>query len=100
MNEIEAWIAEEDKKLEGSNTIICLEFDNGESYSDHYTYPGKYWFRSIKETFDFMIANTDFKPTLQSKFFNKGKELIFVEIDCDEYDPAQYATLVYLKEWK
>lgn len=100
MNEIEAWIVEEDKKLEETNTLICLEFDNGESYSDHSTRPGEYWFKSIKAVFDYMVANTAFKPTLQNGFFNRDKELIFVETDCDEYNPAQYATLVYLKEWK
>lgn len=108
MNEIEAWIVEEDKKLEGKNISIIAEHDNGEDYEWHVKYIYEHWFKTNKEAFDFVVAKTNYIPILHEN------ELIFMDREEDFYNGeyhydkpmeygewgSQYVHLLYLKSYK
>lgn len=110
MNEIEAWIIKEDKKLEGKNISIIAEHDDADDYDGRVKHIYGHWFKTNKEAFDFIVAKTKYIPILHEN------ELIFMmpEAECYngefhyDYDKpmeygewgAQYVHLLYLKPYK
>ncbi|MBC2188708.1 hypothetical protein [Listeria booriae] len=104
MYEIEGWIREQDKQNAHSDILYYLEFDNGESYSDHYTSVDDYYFKTVKEAFDYAMAKGNVLPNIITSFGTKRLELIFCNkvSDGDEcsYGANSYTTLKILKPFE
>ncbi|EAG4521038.1 hypothetical protein CBM19_00500 [Listeria monocytogenes] len=99
MVEIEKWVVENDKKLDGKNLVFYYEFDNGEAYSDHYTYVTGPYFKTIKQAFDYMIADSEMKPTILKDYKNGESTLLFEEKSHVAFTPSWSATLEHMEYW-
>lgn len=101
MHEIERWIKEQDEKNKDADILYYLEHDNGESYSDHWTSVGEYYFKTVKEAFDYAMAKGNVTPDVNTSYATKDSELVFYTKEKSFgdmfYDEDSYTTLKILK---